>query len=66
MCADDHQMYTNDNDVQMASQTLRPDKQGSVTIVQRRITASQSLKIPDPNLDPRKLLSMRDEEIRWT
>ena len=48
MCADDHQIYTNDNDVQKATQTLRRQR-GGLTVVQGEIITSQSLKIPDPN-----------------
>ena len=47
MYADDHQMYTSDNDILKATQTLRRHR-GSVTMVQGKPPASQPSEIPVP------------------
>ena len=66
MYADDHQIYTYDNDVQKTAQTLRRQTETVPQWFKDKLLQANPQKYQILTIDPRKPLGMREDGIRWT
>ena len=66
MYAGDHQIYTYDNDIQKADQTLRRQTEAVSQWCKEKLLQANPQKYQILTIDARKPLGMRDDRIRWT